>query len=416
MHADVTAAAIQEAAAWTLGLCDRIAAETDVPGTITRLFLSPATVRVHALLRAEMEALGLTVTLDSAANLRGMYTGAEPALPVLLLGSHIDTVPDAGRFDGVLGVAAALAIIRLLHGRRLPFAIEVIAFSEEEGVRFRLPFLGSRGLLGSLGDAELARADADGVSVRQALRDYLDEEPSLPGTGLLTCRTFAFVELHIEQGPVLESLSIPLGVVGTIVGQTRLELTWRGEANHAGTTPMHLRHDALAAAAEFILAVEAEARKSDGLVATVGVVQVSPGAANIVPGQVLCSLDARHAEDAVRAQCVGRLTLLAQDVATRRGCRVETRETSSVNSVAMAPALVAGLDEAARLIGCASIRMNSGAGHDAMMVASAVPAAMLFVRTPQGLSHHPDEAVQPQDLQAALAVLLLFVEHLRADA
>jgi allantoate deiminase len=225
MHADVTAAAIQEAAAWTLGLCDRIAAETDVPGTITRLFLSPATVRVHALLRAEMEALGLTVTLDSAANLRGMYTGAEPALPVLLLGSHIDTVPDAGRFDGVLGVAAALAIIRLLHGRRLPFAIEVIAFSEEEGVRFRLPFLGSRGLLGSLGDAELARADADGVSVRQALRDYLDEEPSLPGTGLLTCRTFAFVELHIEQGPVLESLSIPLGVVGTIVGQTRLELT-----------------------------------------------------------------------------------------------------------------------------------------------------------------------------------------------
>ena len=400
-----------EDAAYTLDLCARIAAHTDVPGTITRTFLSPATRAVHKLLRDEMLALGMTVRVDSAGNVRGIYAAEHQGedTPILLLGSHIDTVPDAGRYDGILGVAIPITLLRALRGQRFAFAIEVIALSEEEGVRFGFPFIGSRALAGTLGAPELARTDAGGITLSDAIRGF-GLNPDTLEDALLTPSTFAFLECHIEQGPVLESLNLPLGVVETIVGQSRYELTFTGSANHAGTTPMHLRHDALAAAASFIGAAEAIGRETPGLVATVGVIHAQPSAVNIIPGQVICSLDIRHAEDGQCETSAGELLEQAAADCLERGVQLATRKTNTQVSVAMDPALTAAL---AAAVGEAPHRMTSGAGHDAMVLAPVVPATMLFLRTPGGLSHHPDEPVGQPDVQLALEVCMRFLASLQ---
>jgi allantoate deiminase len=395
----------QQGATYALDLCTQIAACTETPGSITRLFLSPSTHQVHVILRAEMEQLGMVVRVDAAGNLRGVYAAATPDAPVLLIGSHVDTVPDAGAFDGVLGVTLPLAALRALDGRRLAHAIEVIAFSEEEGIRFRMPFIGSRAVTGLLGAAELARLDAEGISVTDALRDFGLDPARLADAGL-SSNTFAFVEVHIEQGPVLEALDLPLGVVTAIVGQTRLEVTFTGRANHAGTTPMPLRQDALAAGAAWISVVERHASNVTGLVATVGSIRVSPGAANVIPGSAVLSLDVRHAIDAMRAQAVAELLAEAKRVASGRGVVVSAKESSRQDAVAMDERICSLLAEAVAAVGASPHRMTSGAGHDAMILAAKVPAAMLFVRTPAGLSHHPDEAVAEADVQMAFEALL----------
>lgn len=402
---------------YVLELCARIAALTDVPGGTTRLFLSPATREVHALLTVEMQALGMDVRVDAMGNLRGMYTGTGAG--TLLMGSHLDTVPDAGKYDGVLGVAMALGLVRLLAGERLAYALEVIAFSEEEGVRFGLPFLGSRALAGTLGEAELARTDSDGVSVAEAVRAFG------VGTGecAVTPGTFAFFEVHIEQGPVLEGVGCGLGIVTSIVGQSRLSVSFHGQANHAGTTPMRFRSDALMAAAQWMTAVETLAKETAGLVATVGMVRVVPGAVNIIPGKVVVSLDVRHAEDKVRVSAVRRLVAKAESIAryrtmevagtgVRREIGMKVLETSVQQSVAMDAELIASLQEAAANCGERALPMPSGAGHDAMILAGIVPAAMLFLRTPGGLSHHPAEAVLAEDVQAGLRVGIAFLRRL----
>ena len=386
-----------------LDLCARIAAFTDVPGTITRLFLSPATREVHALLRAEMEALGMAVRVDAVGNLRGLYAGVEADAPVLLMGSHIDTVPDAGAYDGVLGVALALALVRLLGGRRLHFAIEVIAFSEEEGIRFQRPFLGSRGLLGQLTAEDFSLRDADGVSFAQAVREF-GLKPEELGGDLLTPKTFAFLEVHIEQGPVLESVEKPLGVVTSIVGQTRFALTFRGQANHAGTTPMPLRKDALAAAAEWIGFVEETARSTPGLVATVGSFRVMPGAANVIAGSAEVTLDVRHATDEAREAAVKTLLGGAESTARARGIELQIVQTNEQDAVEMDVLLQQNLMRAALSVEEVPHRMTSGAGHDAMILASRMPAGMLFVRSPGGISHHASESVLVADVEAALRV------------
>ena len=404
-------------AEYTLDLCDRIAAHTDVPGTITRTFLSPATKAVHALLRDEMEALGMSVRTDSVGNVRGIYPaqtkvssfakGGGPAsgfpTPTLLTGSHIDTVPDAGRYDGVLGVALPLALIRSLDGEKLPYAIEIIAFSEEEGVRFKLPFLGSRALIGDFGAADLARTDADGISIAQAIRNF-GLNPDDMADAALTPGTFAFFEAHIEQGPMLEALDLPLGVVSMIIGQSRLGLTFQGQANHAGTTPMSYRKDALAAAAQWITEVEAYPAIDPALLATVGFIQASPGAANVIPGEVTVSLDVRHPSDAVRLIAVSALVAKAEACAKSRGLNLTSVERGVQPSVPMDSALRQAL--AAAAAPWQPHEMPSGAGHDAMILAQKIPAAMLFLRTPGGLSHHPNEAVSTQDIEAAITTCL----------
>ena len=399
-------------AARIIARCQEIADCTEIPGEITRLFLTPPMHDVHALLRDWMEAAGMTVRIDAIGNLRGFWPGLVPGSPRLLIGSHLDTVPNAGAFDGVLGVVLAVAIVEELRGDLLPFAIEIIGFSEEEGVRFTKPFLGSLALVGKLDADTLARTDRNGISLLQAIDDYgLDPTPLPAAT--LAGEAFAYLEIHIEQGPVLESEDMSLGAVEALVGQTRMELTFAGQANHAGTTPMHLRHDAIAAAAEWIVAVEDYASSQNGLVATVGKVEAAPSAGNVIAGQVIASLDVRHADDRIREASVLAILEHAETAATRRGVHVTCTRQLEQPAVPLDPHLTALLSRAAAEAGFPARRMTSGAGHDAMILAPTIPSAMLFVRSPRGLSHHPDETVLPQDVEAALATAMEFLAQLR---
>jgi allantoate deiminase len=401
-------------AARTIARCREIAACTQVPGEITRLFLTPPMHAVHALLRGWMEAAGMTVHVDAIGSLHGLWPGLTPGSPRLIIGSHLDTVPNAGAFDGILGVVLGVAVVEELQGQQLSFAIEVIGFSEEEGVRFCKPFLGSLALVGKLDAETLALTDQTGVSVAEAIQEYGLDPVQLP-SAVLSDDSFAYLELHIEQGPVLESEDAPLGVVEALVGQTRMQLVFIGQANHAGTTPMHLRRDALAAAAEWIVAVEDYARSHDGLVATVGKAEASPGAGNVIAGSVVALLDVRHANDSVRKAAVVAMIQQAEAIATKRGVQVAPHTKLEQPAVPLDSQLTTILHDAAAQAGFPSRRMTSGAGHDAMILASKIPAAMLFLRSPGGLSHHPDEAVLPQDVEAALATAMEFLAHLRDD-
>jgi allantoate deiminase len=394
--------------------CRQLAICTEVAGETTRLFLTPPMREVHALLKGWMEAAGMTVRVDAIGNLRGVWPGLTENCPRLLIGSHLDTVPNAGAFDGVLGVVLGLAVVEQLRGEHLPFAIEVIGFSEEEGARFSKPFLGSLALIGKLDTDILARTDRNGITVAQAIRNYgLDPtnlSDALPSEG-----AFAYFEFHIEQGPILESEGASLGIVEALVGQTRMQLTFTGQANHAGTTPMHLRHDAMAAAADWIVAVEAYANSHAGLVATVGKVETSPGAGNVIAGRVTASLDVRHADDQTHQATLSTLIDIANSAGARRGVHVSAQTQLEQSAVPLNPHLAQLLQKAAKNVGFPSRRMTSGAGHDAMIVAQRLPSAMLFLRSPGGLSHHPDESVLPQDVEAALATAMEFLTLLRDD-
>jgi len=348
-----------------------------------------------------MKALGMTVSVDSVGNLRGLYPGASPGAPRLLIGSHLDTVPNAGAFDGILGVVLAVGLVESLEQSKLPFAIEVIGFSEEEGVRFGVPFIGSRALVGRVDQELLDRLDEHGVSVRKAIQDFGLNPEKMPDARLRD-DVLGYLEFHIEQGPVLENLNRPLGVVEAIVGQNRLEFTFSGHANHAGTTPMHLRHDALAAAAEWIVTVESAARETAEMVATVGFVEAKPGATNVIPGEARATLDIRHASDKLRAQTLDDLIRRAQAIAAKRGVSVEWRTLLAQNAVQMDPFLTGQIEQAIRGSGCQPHRMPSGAGHDAMILAEKVPSAMIFLRTPGGISHDPAESVHLDDVAKAL--------------
>jgi allantoate deiminase len=394
--------------------CREIAACTEVPGETTRLFLSPPMHAVHALLRGWMEAAGMTVHVDAIGNLRGIWPALTSDSPRLLIGSHLDTVPNAGAFDGILGVVLAVAVVEQLQGQHLPFAIEVIGFSEEEGVRFSKPFLGSLALVGKLDAETLARTDPDGISVRQAIEAYGLNPAQLPAA-VLSDRSFAYIEFHIEQGPVLESENASLGIVEALVGQTRMEVIFIGQSNHAGTTPMHLRHDAMSAAAAWIAAVEEYARSSEDLVATVGKVEVSPGAGNVIAGRVTASLDVRDSDDDVRKASVAAMLQLAETAAGKRGVQLTTRTQLEQPAVPLDSHLTTMLQNAAAQAGFPSRRMTSGAGHDAMILAPVIPSAMLFLRSPGGLSHHPAESVLQQDVEAALATAMEFLAQLRDD-
>jgi allantoate deiminase len=401
-------------AARIISRCREIAACTEVPGEVTRLFLTPPMHEVHELLRDWMETAGMTVRVDAAGNLRGFWPGLVPGSPRLLIGSHLDTVPNAGAFDGILGVVLGVAIVEELRSELLPFAIEVIGFSEEEGVRFSKPFLGSLALVGKLDAETLTRTDRNGISVAEAIQAYGLDPVQLDAAALAN-ETFAYLEFHIEQGPVLECEDISLGVVEALVGQTRMELTFTGQANHAGTTPMHLRHDAMTAAAEWIVAVEDYARSNNGLVATVGKVEAAPGAGNVIAGHVTASLDVRHADNSTREASIIAILQLAETAATRRGVHVISNMQLEQPAVPLDSHLTNLLHKATAQAGFPARRMTSGAGHDAMILAPTIPSAMLFLRSPGGLSHHPDEAVLAQDVEAALATAMEFLAQLRDD-
>lgn len=390
--------------------CDAIAQFTETPGNLTRTYLSPPFHDVHELLGAWMRRLGMTSRIDAAGNLRGLHSCSHPNAPRLLIGSHIDTVPDAGAYDGVLGVVLALALIESLT-EPLPYDIEVVAFSEEEGIRFAVPFIGSRALIGDIYEDLLRRTDPQGSTLAEAIRSF-DLDPAQIPNAVLHPNTFAFVEFHIEQGPVLENLNLSLGIVEAIAGQSRYDLTFRGKANHAGTSPMNLRRDALAAAAEWIMTVERHAQATAGLVATVGRIKALPGATNVIPGEVCVSLDIRHASDPIRLMALNELLAEAQRIASSRGLALDTVQQFHASATPMDSSLASALETAAQATGARPHRMVSGAGHDAMVLAKKLPAAMLFLRSPGGVSHHPDEAVLAEDVQAALDAGLYFLKHL----
>ena len=356
----------------------------------------------------------MTVHTDAAGNLRGLWQPPGAPAKRLILGSHIDTVPNAGAFDGVLGVTLALEWLALAHKLKLPLAIEIIAFSEEEGVRFGVPFLGSRAVVGRFDPALLALKDADGTTLEQAVRDF-GLDPSRIGDAALDADVLGFVEVHIEQGPVLESEELSIAAVTAIVGQSRLTLEFRGHANHSGTTPMQLRRDALAGAAELITAVESAARGTDGLIATVGKIEVEPNAANVIAGVARASLDVRHANDQARKSAVESLLAQAQTIAAKRRLSFQHTRQMDQPAVPMDEWLTAYLADAIAAAGLPAKHMTSGAGHDAMVMAGRVPSVMLFLRSPGGISHHPDETVREEDVEAALNVGLKFLQRLAAD-
>ena len=388
--------------------CDVLARCSEEPGRLTRRFATPALAEARDLVAGWMREAGLEPRTDAVGNLIGRRD--EPG-PTLLLGSHLDSVRDAGRYDGPLGVLLALAAAARVRDRPLPYTLEVVAFAEEEGVRYGTAFLGSALLAGRFEPEWLEREDADGVAMADAIRGWGGDPAAV--TGPARDDLLGYLEVHIEQGPVLDDAELPVGVVDAIAGQTRASVTFAGAAAHAGTTPMTARRDALAAAAEWIGEVEAAGQSTSGLVATVGELDVEPGAADVIPGRVVASLDVRHADDGAREDAVRALRERAAVAGAARGVEVgweDVQTTPAVRCDADLSDQLAGI--AAAVTGARVPRLASGAGHDAVMLSSVTPVAMLFVRCERGISHHPAEAVRAEDVAVALDVTTRLLEEL----
>jgi allantoate deiminase len=378
-----------------IATCREIAGFSEEPGRTTRTFLSPPMRDVHRVLGDWMHLAGMRTWIDAAGNLRGIRTGYGPRLAI---GSHLDTVPNAGPFDGILGVVLGIALAEMTGD----VPIEVIGFSEEEGVRFGVPFIGSRAVAGTLDEATLDRGIGD------AIRAWGLDPAEMPAARI-ECP--AYLEFHIEQGPVLDDLGLPLGIVEGIPGQSRATLTFQGQANHAGTTPLRRRRDALAAAAEWISRVECLGLSDPQLRATVGSIHCEPNAGNVIPGMVRASLDVRHASNDRRHRAVRALVDEAGEIGARRGVAIHVEHGLDQPATPMDTALTARLARAVAAAGYTPHVMMSGAGHDAMILAPVIPSAMLFLRSPGGLSHHPDESVRPDDVDAALETGQRFIRN-----
>ena len=391
---------------------DLLAAFTEEPGRLTRRFGTQAHADASAAVSEWMSAAGMAVRRDAIGNLIGRYEADGGDAPALLLGSHLDTVPDAGRYDGALGVLAGISVVERLRtaGSRLPFALEVVAFADEEGARFGTAFLGSSVLAGSFDAASLRRADADGVSLDEAIRAFGGDPGALAGAAPAPGSLVGYAEVHIEQGPVLEERGLPLGVVSGIAGQTRAALCFEGVTGHAGTVPMQLRRDALCAAAELVVEAEAVALETPGLVATVGELAPLPGAPNVIPGRARLSLDVRHAEDPPRAAAIARLRERASEIAAARRIGLEWDSLHDQDAVRCDPELTEVMEQAVHGAGSRPLRLPSGAGHDAAVVAAIAPVAMLFVRCAGGVSHHPSESITEADVALAVDALGRFVD------
>ncbi len=396
--------------------CEALGKISDETSWITRIFGSLGMRRANELVAKWMREAGMKIRVDAVGNLIGHYEGDKPNAKMLLLGSHLDTVRNAGKYDGPLGVILAIVCVEQLHRKkiRLPFAMEVVGFSDEEGVRFQVPYLGSKAIAGCFDKKDLARKDAEGISMSQAIKNFGGNPAKLNAARLNRNDLLGYVEAHIEQGPVLEQKGLPVGVVSGIAGQTRTRVTFLGRAGHAGTTPMNLRQDALCAAAEMVLAAENLAKKTLGLVATVGEISAKPGASNVVPGEVRLSLDVRHAKDSVRKSAQRTLKNAASQIARRRKLKLNfavVHETAAVDCFKNLSAL---LGEAVKRRQKKTIHLSSGAGHDAAVMAGITPAAMLFIRCKGGVSHHPDESVKAADVQVAYDVMNDFLQLLAA--
>ena len=395
---------------------NQLGAISETPQHLARIFLSPEHRLAADLILSWMAAAGMAAHLDAIGNVCGRYEGERLGLPCLMLGSHYDTVRDAGKWDGPLGVITAIACVADLNRRgvRLPFAIEVVGFADEEGVRFASTLLGSRAVAGTFDKSVLNARDRGGLTMREAMVQF-GLDPDHIGTAARKRRELhAYVELHIEQGPVLEQRNLPVGVVTAIAGATRLAASLSGTAGHAGTVPMALRRDALAGAAECIVAVEEFCRAdSAGLVGTVGAITALPGATNVIPGQVSFTLDIRAPMDAHRKRAVADIVRRIEAIAKRRELTLQIDVTHENRTVPCAPWLTAQVAEAVAAEHYPVFELPSGAGHDGMAMIDIADVAMLFVRCRGGISHNPAEHVEPADADAGARVLLRLIENFR---
>ncbi len=410
----MTISAVSPLAAQVVARCRVLSKIGRVRGSLTRPYGSHAMAQANELVGMWMREAGLAVRLDVAGNLVGRLPGTDPDAGTLLLGSHLDTVRDAGAFDGPLGVIAAIAAVARLQaeGRRLPFAIDVLAFADEEGLRFGTAYLGSCALAGTFDEALFHLVDDDGVTLRAALSAFGGDPANIATASRRGERLLGYCEIHMEQGPVLENLGAPVGVVSAIAGATRAEARFSGHAGHAGTIPMDARRDAACAAAELVLAVEAAGRDTPGLLATVGRLAALPGAPNVVPGGAVASIDVRHSDDAVRLRAVQRLRAEAVAIAQRRDLGLDWEQRLDNPAVDVDPGLTDLLVASVADLGLDAHRLASGAGHDGVALAPLTGIAMLFVRCAGGLSHHPDESVDEADVAVALDVADGFLRRL----
>ena len=396
---------------------DALARFTSDAPRVTRTYLSPEHKAAGEYLIGLMREAGMDAGFDALGNIVGRYAAADADAPIVMTGSHQDSVRNAGKYDGLFGILTAIACVKDLHsrGKRLPYTLEVVGFGDEEGVRFAATLIGSKAMAGAFDPAWLDRTDADGITMRQAITDFGGNPADVAALDRRGGKVIAFVESHIEQGPVLLNESLSLGVVTAIAGATRLRVTVTGLAGHAGTVPMGQRRDALTAASEMVLAVEryCEAHRAEGgLVGTVGILEAKPGAANVIPQDVMFTVDVRSGDDAARRAAVAALRSEFGEIARRRNAEVGTEIFYEADAAPCHPALQDQFASAIAAQGVAVRHLPSGAGHDAMVFPPVCPMAMLFVRCGNnGISHHPDETMTAEDAEVATAALLHFFEH-----
>ena len=394
-----------------------LAAISESQGGLTRRYLTSEHRQANDLVGGWMRKAGMTVHQDAIGNIIGRLEGVTDGLPALIIGSHLDTVVMAGRYDGMLGVLTGIACVQSLceRGVRLPFAIEVVGFADEEGARFQSTYLGSRALAGTFDTTLLERHDSDGISMADALHAFGLDPDCIGDAARKPAEVAAYLELHIEQGPVLESEGLAVGAVTAIAGATRLVVTVAGVAGHAGTVPMALRQDALMAASECVLAVEEIAAAQPNGLGTVGRMSVEPGATNVIPGKVAFTVDMRAAEDDSRKSAVAELLSRMPEIAARRSVEIDVETVHEAASVTCAPRIVEQIDQAIEKLGGRAFRLPSGAGHDAAAMADITDVGMIFIRCKGGVSHNPDESITEEDAAAGISLLLKIIENFKLE-
>jgi len=393
---------------------DVLALFTEDAPQITRTYLSEQHKQAGEYLIGLMKRAGMDAGFDALGNIVGRYVADDPSAPVVMTGSHQDSVRNAGKYDGLFGIITAIACVRDLHdrGKRLPYTFEVVGFGDEEGVRFGVTLIGSKAMAGNFDPAWLDKTDDNGVTMRKALAAFGGNPDGWREVDRRGANVVAYVESHIEQGPVLLNAGLPVGVVTAIAGATRLRVRVTGLAGHAGTVPMGARRDALTAASEMILRVEQHCETHAGLVGTVGKIAALPGAVNVIPQDVEFTVDVRSGDDALRRSAVNALQSAFEDIAKRRNVTVSATQFFAANAAPCDPALQQGFADAIAAHGVEVRHLPSGAGHDAMEFPAVAPTAMLFVRCGNnGISHHPDETMTAEDAEIATSVFLHFLEH-----
>ncbi|MEO5325984.1 allantoate amidohydrolase [Mesorhizobium sp. CC13] len=397
--------------------CDELGSISEPGEGVTRLYLSPEHRLAAEVLVRWMQDAGMDARIDEAGNVVGRYHSVNGGGPYLVTGSHMDSVVNAGRYDGPLGVLTSLDCVAVLgnQGRRFPFGIEVVAFADEEGVRFRTTLAGSRAVTGRFGEDLFAAKDANGVSLPTAMREFGLDPAKVHLAAHLSDQVIGYVEVHIEQGPVLQAANLPVGIVTAISGQTRAVIKLKGAANHAGTVPMGMRHDPLLAASEIVLEVERVASSFPNTVGTVGSLKTEPGVINVIPGDVSLTVDLRSQADCDRNAAFAELGAAFELIAARRGVRLEIDKILDLKSCPCAPSFISQIESAVEGAGVRLLHLPSGAGHDGMAMSELTDIGMIFVRCKDGISHSPDESVTTEDVAVGAAALLRFIENFQGN-